>query len=84
MITTETTEKINELITQGWEFMLHYGDHSTYCDIKEPSWEADFTIKGKNNLWDNHESGYSLCPNEAIITAYNNIKGGVRLTKYRK
>jgi hypothetical protein len=74
-------DRAMELIEQGWEFFLHYGDHSTYSDIQEPCWEADFTRKLKNGKWDNHEDGYGLTPDIAIEKAYNNIKNGVRLKK---
>lgn len=75
------SKQVNELINQGWEFTLHYGYHKTYCDIKEPSWEADFTRKKDDGLWDNHECGYGNSPDCAIRKAYNNIKNGVRLRK---
>jgi len=75
------SNQVNELIKQGWEFTLHYGDHKTYCDIQEPSWEADFTKRKNNGLWDNHECGYGNSPDDAIRKAHNNIKNGVRLKK---
>lgn len=75
------SNQVNELINNGWEFTLHYGDHKTYCKIQEPSWEADFTRKKDNGLWDNHECGYDNSPDGAIRKAYNNIKNGVRLNK---
>ena len=75
------SNQVNELIKNGWEFSLHYGDHKTYCDIQEPSWEADFTRKMDNGLWNNHESGYDNSPDGAIRKAYNNIKNGVKLNK---
>jgi len=75
------SNQVNELLEQDWEFTLHFGDHETYCDIKKPSWEADFTRKKENGLWDNHECGYDNTPDGAIRKAYNNIKNGVRLKK---
>ena len=73
--------KINELIGNGWEFTLHYGDHMTYCEIEEPSWEADFTKKKVNGKWDNHKCGYGTLPDDAVNKAYDNIKNGLRLSK---
>lgn len=73
------SNQVNELIKQGWEFTLHYGEHETYCDIKEPSWEANFTRRKENGFWDNHKCGYDYTPDGAIRMAYNNIKNGVRL-----
>jgi hypothetical protein len=75
------SNQVNELIEKGWQFSLNYGDHKTYCDIQEPCWEADFTRRKENGLWDNHECGYSHSPDSAIRMAYNNIKNGVRLNK---
>lgn len=81
LISLISSKQVNELISDGWEFTLHYGDHSTYCDIKEPSWECDFTRKGDDGLWDNHECGYGHSPESAIEKAYQNIKNGVRLIR---
>ena len=40
------SNQVNELIKQGWEFTLHFGDNRTWCDIiEQPCWEADFTRK---------------------------------------
>lgn len=76
------SNQVNELIKHGWSFTLHYGDNTTWCDtIEQPCWEADFTRKKVNGLWDNHESGYGNTPDIAIDKAYNNIKNGVRLNK---
>jgi hypothetical protein len=75
------SNKVKELISDGWEFTLHYGEHDTYCEIKELSWEADFTRKKVDGGWDNHKCGYALLPDDAIKMAYDNIKNGVRLTK---
>jgi hypothetical protein len=76
------SNQVNELIKQGWEFTLHFGDNRTWCDIiEQPCWEADFTRKKDNGLWDNHESGYGNSPDLAIEKAYNNIINGVRLMK---
>ncbi len=83
-INQNSQNQINELIGLGWEFMLHYGKHDTYCKIKTNSWEADFTKRKDDGLWDNHESGYSLMVDEAINIAYNNIKNEVRLNKKSK
>lgn len=80
LISKETYLKTIELIKEGWEFTLHFGDHSTWCSLKVNSWEADFTRKMKNGLWDNHKCGYSLSADEAVNKAYSNIKNGVRLT----
>lgn len=81
LLSAVASNQVNELIKQGWEFALHYGNHETYCDIREPSWEADFTRKKENGLWDNHECGYDHSPDGAIKMAYNNIKNGVRLKR---
>jgi hypothetical protein len=81
LINAISTNQINELLKDGWEFMLHYGDHKTFCDIQEACWEADFTRLINNGLWDNHESGYDVDPNIAINIAYKNIKNGIRLKK---
>ena len=73
---------IKELISQGWDFMLHYGHHELESKIiKGLSWEADFTRKMENGLWDNHECGYALSPNDAVNMAYNNIKTGKKLNR---
>lgn len=77
------TTKINELIKEGWEFSLHFGNHSKWCDISGNSWEADFTKKMENGLWDNHESGYGVTPDNAVNLAYDNIKEGNRLKKIK-
>jgi len=71
--------QINELIEQGWEFFLHYGDHKTYCNIETNSWEADFTRRLDNGLWDNHKSGYGESADIAVNIAYKHIKKGNRL-----
>ena len=73
------SKKVQELLDDGWEFTLHYGDHSTYCNIKVPSWEADFTRRLRSGLWDNHKDGYALTVDGAIDDAYYNIKNGIRL-----
>jgi len=77
MITEEAANKINELIQKGWEFSLHHGED--ICGkVKGITWEADFTKKKENGLWDNHESGYHKDnPSIAIIEAYDNIILGV-------
>ena len=80
LLKKETTTKIKELTKDGWEFTLHFGDHSTECPVNENTWEADFTRKMKNGLYDNHKCGYSLSADEAVNKAYSNIKNGVRLT----
>ena len=79
LINKETSLKIKELTDKDWEFTLHFGDNTTWGSLDGISWEADFTRKKKNGLWDNHESGHSLDPNEAINKAYSNIKNGIRL-----
>jgi hypothetical protein len=82
-IGANATAQINELIQLGWDFFLHYGDHETYCEIDGYSWEADFTKRKDDKLWDNHESGYGLTASDAITNAYNNIKNGKRLGQTR-
>jgi len=72
---------MNELISEGWEFSLHYGDHKTDCDIKQPCWQADFTRMKDDGLWDNHECGYGSQPGLAVEIAYRNIKNGVKSRK---
>jgi hypothetical protein len=79
LISLESELKIKELIGQGWEFMLHFGNHSIFKNDEIDTWETDFTIKLENGLWDNHESGYGKTPDESISNAYNNIKNGKRL-----
>ena len=37
--------------------------------------------KIENGLWDNHECGYALSPNDAVNMAYNNIKTGKKLNR---
>jgi hypothetical protein len=78
LLDAEATKQVMELIKEGWEFSLHFGDHSSYCDLDLPCWEADFTIKLANGKWDNHECGYSYTPGEAINQSYMNIKNGNR------
>ena len=77
LINEKSTDMINELIKDGWHFTL------TWCDIlskeNEMKWEADFTKRMTNGLWDNHKDGESLDVNKAIEIAYNNIKTGKRL-----
>lgn len=75
----EATKQMMGLIKEGWEFSLHYGDHSYDCDLNLPSWEADFTRKKEGGKWDNHECGYSYIPSEAINKAYMNIQNGNRV-----
>jgi len=74
-------DQVNLLIDNGWEFSLHYGDHEDSSNIKGFSWEAYFTKRKSNRLWDNHEPGYDISPDGAIDKAYNNIKNGIRLIK---
>jgi hypothetical protein len=82
LLSVAAYNQVTELIKQGWEFTLHYGDNSAWCkDMQQPCWEANFTRKKDNGLWDNHESGYCSSPDSAIEIAYNNIKKGVRLKK---
>lgn len=81
LINKDSSKKIDELIKGGWEFDLHYGDHKNISKLKKACWEANFTKRKSNGLWDNHESGYSYCPNKAISKAFYNIKNGVRLKK---
>ena len=76
VLTTETYNKINELINKGWEFTLHYGIHRR--SINTPDWEADFTRKLSTGLWDNHMQGYGATPNIAIDMSYMNIKNGIK------
>jgi hypothetical protein len=78
LISPESTDQIKELINQGWEFSLHYGDHTMFSS-KRIDWESDFTRQMEDGLWDNHESGYGSTPDESINNAYNNIKNGKRL-----
>ena len=82
LISQESTDKINELIKDGWEFTLHYGDHTMF-GVQHIGWEGDFTRSLESGLWDNHECGYGSTPDEAINNTYNNIKNGKRL-KHRK
>jgi hypothetical protein len=71
---------ITELINKGWQFMLTYEQRTT--GIGPRGYEADFTRKLKNGLWDNHELGHSLNdPGEAVCCAYRNIKEGKRLKR---
>ena len=73
------TNQIKEMIKDGWEFYLHFGDHSEYSTIDQPSWEADFTRKLDNGKWDNHQCGYADSPDSAINDAYLIVKNGFRL-----
>lgn len=77
-ITQESLDKVNELIREGWEFMLSCSSISYDNETGERSWEADFTRKVVNR-WDNHESGFNPDPNVAIAEAYDNIRNGRRL-----
>lgn len=80
-ISENSTYLINELINEGWEFMLHYGDHETYCDRPNSYWEANFTRQKNDGKWDNHRCGYGENADIAIKEAYDNIRNGLRLTK---
>ena len=72
------TSQIKELIDDGWLFMLDYGQSGT--GNKTPiQWEADFTRKLSNGLYDNHKSGHGNSPNDAVHNAYQNIKLGIKL-----
>lgn len=81
IIDNETSNKIESLISDGWEFYLHYGNHETYCDKNMPqiNWEADFTRKLKNGKWDNHKCGYGIEPTEAINIAIYNVLNGIKI-----
>lgn len=81
LISQESTDKINELIKDGWEFTLHYGDHTMF-GVEHIGWESDFTRRKEDGLWDNHECGYGSTPDESINNTYNNIKNGKRLKKH--
>jgi hypothetical protein len=89
MINEDNEKKINELINKGWEFMLLYTDSNYIISEQETlykerqfHWEADFSKRKKNNLWDNHECGHSLDNvNDCIAMAYDNIKKHKRLKK---
>jgi hypothetical protein len=81
LLNERSVQQINELIKDNWEFSLHFGDHQFDCDLKLPSWEADFTKRLETGKWDNHKCGYSYVPDEAINSAYMNIKNGVRLCR---
>lgn len=76
---------INELISQGWQFMLVWSDFRRIGEKgNHPTWywEADFTKQIEGDGYDNHESGFhNNDPNEAIKVAYQNIKNGKRLKK---
>lgn len=79
-------DQIEELISDGWEFFLNFGDH-TYNDVvkydfKNSQWLADFTRKMENGLWDNHEVGLGDTIDEAINIAYHNIKNAKKLNPY--
>jgi len=80
LINPESTAKINELIKDGWEFTLHYGDHTSFGQ-QHIGWESDFTRRLESGLWDNHECGYGSTPDESINNTYNNIKTGKRLNR---
>lgn len=79
LIGKRATHAVLALMNEGWEFMLHYGDHTGYSNIGGNSWEANFTRKLEHGGWDNHECGYALTPNAAVMAAYKNIKEGRRL-----
>ena len=79
MITQEIWDLVEEFIKDGWEFDLLWTDWKKEGNFR---WEADFTRRLDNGLWDNHEEGISKDdPNIAIKNAYNNIKTGKRLKK---
>lgn len=80
----DSMSKILELISEGWEMLIHWGDHTSWTDVPSPSWEVDFTRRKENGLYDNHESGYSNNINEAISVAYNNIRNGIRLNRVNR
>lgn len=78
MLTQESFDKINELISLGWSFMLTHGD--IYGEILNFGWECDFTRKLPSGRYDNHETGISVDdPNIAVAIAYDNIKAGKKL-----
>ena len=91
LMDSEASNNIKELIDLGWELRLHFGNHESYCDIKESNWEASFTKflpKGletsftkflPKGLWDNHKDEYSLDMSDSIKKAYLNVKNGVRV-----
>ncbi len=56
IIGIEASKKIKDLIEAGWEFMLFFGDHSTWCEIEGRSWEACFTRKKDDGKWGNFKS----------------------------
>ena len=82
-ISKESQNKVEELINDGWDFFIHFGDNYDMdeCDIKEKCFEVDFTRQLEDGGYDNHVDGYDINPNIAIAIAYNNIKSGNR---YRK
>lgn len=61
-----------------------YFESTTQEKILE-DWEADFTRKLSNELYDNHEPGHGHghgnTPNDAVHNAYQNIKFGKKLRK---
>jgi len=85
-ISQKSLDQINELINDGWEFSLHFGDHkyndTIKYDFNNSQWLADFTRKLKNGLWDNHEVGLSDTIDGAIDIAYHNIKISKRLNSW--
>ena len=79
LLFSEDIQKVEELISDGWEFYLNYGDHTFECGFETINWEADFTRKLETGGYDNHESGYGDTAGLAINQAYQNIKQEKRL-----
>lgn len=77
-INEKSNKLIEELIQEGWEFSIAWTQScSEFQGVAEKVWDADFTRKKSDGLWDNHQSGISESdPNLAIQRAYENIKKG--------
>lgn len=72
MLNKESTRKIEQMISDGWQVYLGFGDDGVLI------WECDFTRKLPRGGYDNHLPGGSEDINEAVNQAYQNILDGKR------
>ena len=80
-LSNEAKRKTQELIDEGWHFMLCYEPANNLIPNGEGMiWSADFTRPLRDGKWECYVSGIDVeDASTAIIKSYENIKNGKKL-----
>lgn len=79
-ITEDASAKVDELIQQGWELTITWGN-SLNPEILTQRWEACFTRRLPSGLFDNHEEAVGLDLSAVLIEACNYVRDGIKYSK---